>query len=470
MTKTTTKTTPQATGQAVPASATVELIDPATAVIDDNIRTIVHLDPAFVAQITSEGVRVPVLARRDDDGIVRVWDGQRRLLAAREAGLTSILAVFGTSDASKVARITDQLTSFNRDDLGTLDRITAYEQLALEGISVERIAKTTGTDKDTVAAGLTLVASENARQSLNFDTLSMDVAIYLAEFADDTDAMQEILDAADQEHGEGLAFVAQAIRDDKAIAAYRATVLAAYAEQGIPTFTQRWSPQEFTPLHMLSDAPEDSPRPEVDADTHTQCTGHALSVLVHGLQDEDTETIPVCTTPEQHHPRYPSYWNSSTTSATSTDAPDENAAEAKRVERRRVIANNKAWDTATTVRRDWLGALVNRKALPKQAAQFLAATLTAHKYELNNSDQTIARNMLGVTGYDGLAQMVEQTPTKAAHVSLAVALGAREQATSRESWRHPQPSSQAYFLQLEAWGYSLSDVERIAAKLPDTES
>ncbi|WP_431031199.1 hypothetical protein [Plantibacter sp. RU18] len=72
MTKTTTKTTPQATGQAVPASATVELIDPATAVIDDNIRTIVHLDPAFVAQITSEGVRVPVLARRDDDGIVRV--------------------------------------------------------------------------------------------------------------------------------------------------------------------------------------------------------------------------------------------------------------------------------------------------------------------------------------------------------------------------------------------------------------
>ncbi|MEF2978150.1 hypothetical protein [Subtercola sp. YIM 133946] len=85
----------------------------------------------------------------------------------------------------------------------------------------------------------------------------------------------------------------------------------------------------------------------------------------------------------------------------------------------------------------------------------------------NNSGA--AAVLLGHEGYaarEALAVMVEATPTKAGYVSLAVALSARENRTSRESWRDPNPSDKAYLLQIEKWGHHLSAVERIAAGYP----
>lgn len=160
MTKTV--TTPAAT-----TTATLELIDPASAVIDDNVRTNPTLTEEFVQQIREHGVRVPVLARRGDDGTVYVWDGQRRLLAARAAGLAQIHAIFSSNDSTTVARITDQLTSFNRDDLDKGDRVQAIAQLALEGISVDTIAKTIGTAKTTIASSIALAKSKTAREALD---------------------------------------------------------------------------------------------------------------------------------------------------------------------------------------------------------------------------------------------------------------------------------------------------------------
>ncbi|PZU04724.1 MAG: hypothetical protein DI630_00005 [Gordonia sp. (in: high G+C Gram-positive bacteria)] len=47
-------------------------------VIDANVRTDAALDKAFVASIAERGVILPVVATRDDDGTIRVRDGQRR--------------------------------------------------------------------------------------------------------------------------------------------------------------------------------------------------------------------------------------------------------------------------------------------------------------------------------------------------------------------------------------------------------
>src|SRR5699024_1457767 len=46
-------------------------------------------------------------------------------------------------------------------------------------------------------------------------------------------------------------------------------------------------------------------------------------------------------------------------------AAAEAAAEAKRTERRRVIANNEAWRSAEKVRREWLAGFVSRKTAPQ---------------------------------------------------------------------------------------------------------
>jgi ParB family chromosome partitioning protein len=52
--------------------------------------------------------------------------------------------------------------------------------------------------------------------------------------------------------------------------------------------------------------------------------------------------------------------------------------EEQKAERKTLIANNKAWDWAETVRREWLGEFLTRKTLPKDAPQFIARGLTLH--------------------------------------------------------------------------------------------
>lgn len=60
-----------------------------------------------------------------------------------------------------------------------------------------------------------------------------------------------------------------------------------------------------------------------------------------------------------------------------------------------------------------------------------------------------------------IAAMTQATPTKAGHALLAVALGALEAATNKNSWRNPDQATRAYLDQLAAWGYTLSDVETL---------
>lgn len=453
----TTTTTATAT-----TSVTVELIDPNTAVLDANIRSNPTLSPEFLAQIKTEGVRVPVLARRGDDGTIYVWDGQRRLLAAREAGLSGILAIFGTSDASKVARITDQLTSFNRDDMSNTDRVAAFEQLALEGISVARIAKTTGTSKDTVNAALAVSKSTIAREALDSYPITLDVAMHLAEFDGQASATERILLAV--KHGHDLDHVVQRIRDDIAIDAIRERIAADYAAQGVRTLSSS-DYDQFTNLNRLTNAPVGAEhRPEIRVDEHTECPGHALAIAVHGLQDDDVRTYGVCTEPQHHHDR----WGGNTQAKAKLSELSDEEADVRRAERRTLIANNKAWDSAETTRRTWLSEFISRKTLPKDADTFAALTFTQHAFLVNSDNRSIAEEITGVSYPHGLQKLVESTPTKAAHVTLAVAISAREHHTSRDSWRNTNTADIDYLIQLERWGYTLSPVERIAAGYIET--
>src|SRR5688572_63963 len=65
-------------------------IDPATLLVDLNIRCDVRLDKDFVASIKELGVLVPVTAVQTSSGELRVRFGHRRTLAAIEAGLDAV--------------------------------------------------------------------------------------------------------------------------------------------------------------------------------------------------------------------------------------------------------------------------------------------------------------------------------------------------------------------------------------------
>ena len=83
-------TTETDTAAQVPAAGTLEHLDPQTLELETNVRDDAALDADFVASIKEHGVLNPIAAVRGHDGVVRVRAGQRRTLAAREAGLTSV--------------------------------------------------------------------------------------------------------------------------------------------------------------------------------------------------------------------------------------------------------------------------------------------------------------------------------------------------------------------------------------------
>ncbi|GAA0990034.1 ParB/RepB/Spo0J family partition protein [Subtercola frigoramans] len=452
-------------------TVTIESVDPQKVELDPNIRTNPVLPPEFVDSIRAEGVREPVLARRGEDGITYVYDGQRRLLAAREAWLSSMLAVFGIADTTGTAsgRILDQLRTFARTELTLTDRIAAYEQLALDGISVDKIAKSAGADKATVTGALSIGQSKAATQYAGYGTVSFDRLLLIAEFDGNEDAIAAITDCDDED----LNYAAQECRDETARQTRQTEVVTVLEAEGLTVVT-KWDYSTMAHLSRLTNAAEDADeRPALDAVAHRGCEGHAVFVTVNGLGEDDTEVVPLCTKPELHQPIYRGYRQQATAPVELSEEEADAQAETKRAERRTLIANNKAWDTSETVRKGWITEFLTRKKLPADAAAFVAVTLTRHSYDVTGDNSGGAAVFLGHEGYaarEALAVMVEATPTKAGYVSLAVALSARENRTSRESWRNPNPSDEAYLLQIEKWGYHLSVVERIAAGCPEAEA
>ncbi|WP_313540295.1 ParB/RepB/Spo0J family partition protein [Leifsonia aquatica] len=458
-------------------TVTIEAIDVATAQLDPNVRTDTTYTTEFADSIKTDGVREPVYARRATDGTVYIWDGQRRTLAAQEAGITTMLGVFGLTPATAKdsQRILDQLRTFNRADLTLADRIAAYEQLALDGISETAIVRAAGESRDLVKKSLTVARSDCAKQAAqDRGQLSLDKLILIAEFDGDQDAIDQITLIEDDDD---LPYAAQEIRDDHAIRETTAKLVGQYAADGVQVFTE-WS--GLRSLDRLTDALDDAAdRPAVTTETHSACEGRAVYLTVWGSGEDDHRTEEVCTRPELHHERFGSFGNTASAAipADETDEQRQEREEAEAVtrkaERARVLANNKAWRTATTVRCDWVTRLLTRKSLPKDAIVFFALTLTEHAHTITDykGGDLIGTFLNQPDNYyprSAAATLVESTPTKAGHVALAVALSAREaRAEDVEGWRHPSAVIGSYLLQLEAWGHKLAPVERIAAGYPE---
>ena len=260
--------------------------------------------------------------------------------------------------------------------------------------------------------------------------------------------------ATDRPHQ--LTHAAQRLRDDRARTAIVTQAVAALHEQSTPTVIEG---DEYQRLTSLTDAVDDADtRPELDADAHTACDGHATLVTAPWNGTGGPILTPVCTQPNKHHQR----WGGA--------APQQQGGpmtEEQKAERREVIANNKAWDSAETVRREWLSTLLSRKTLPKDATQFAVRVAATNGADLDKG-RALAHTLLGEdapSGYHGNALPdLASTHAKAGHVLLALALAAVEQGTGRHTWRNPHDGLiRDYFTKITAWGYPLSDVEQIVA-------
>ena len=178
-------------------------LNPSDLVIDANIRTEAEatLTAEFVDSIR-DGVRQPILAV-EVDGQVRVRDGQRRTLAARETELATVpvyvvpVASDADDKALTIERIVEQLASFEREELRASDRVAAIEQLSLAGMSATKIAKATRTKKKDVDATLAVAKSATALDLLDQGAgLTLEQSATLAAYDHDPEAQQWLLNAA----------------------------------------------------------------------------------------------------------------------------------------------------------------------------------------------------------------------------------------------------------------------------------
>lgn len=435
--------------------------NPADLLVGPNVRRDVVLSKEFVASITLHGVKVPITAQHTLLGL-EVVDGQRRTLAAVDAGLTEV-PVFVIDAGTDAERIVQQLVvNEHRAGITAADEVAAIKQLALFDLTVAAIAKKTGLAKGTVQTAITVAGSETAAQAMKEHQVTLDAAAVIAEFEGDEVATAELVDYASK--GYNIEHLAQRHRDrrgeEEVAAQIEATpglslierpsydTLDAIELRGLFTDTERKT--------SLADLPHE----EVLAIAGDGLCGFPLSGWADGHREY---TVAYAVKGWRELGLHTHEWRSG-----KSDAVTPEAAERARAEKRRARETTKAWVTATAVRLAFLQELLQRKTMPAGWEAVVAYHIVATQYNGVPSSQWKLAGTLLQLEHDGDSYSFRSTVekylvahlTRAAHVALAASLAGVEGAAEfdRKGWSHK--AAAGYLARLSGWGYQLSDVEQ----------
>jgi ParB family chromosome partitioning protein len=488
----------------ITAGPQLQQLDPATLLVDRNVRHQARLDTDFVASIRDHGVLVPIVAARTTDGQVRVRFGHRRVLAAIEAKQNRVPVIVAadeaTDDTAQIDRLVGQYAeNQHRTGLSNAEKAGVVNQLAAFGVSPAQITKRLRTPRTEVDAALTVGRSELATAATErYEFLTLDQAATVAEFEDQPETVKALVAAAKTGQFD---HVAQRARDARDEAATRAAAVAGLAATGL-TLIDR--PEPGSPAKQIEHLTDDEEtREPIGPDAHAACPGHAAYLVQRWIRvdgaaedpgseddedepyDEDADShetwgwapVYVCTDPAAHghRPRWRGH-DDHTARIPAADKTDEQR-EADRAQRREVITNNKAWKSAETVRRDWLRTFLTRKTAPKGSTAFLAHALAHGDHEIRRAmeqSHPLGRDLLGLdttsSGYGhGTRQLLDllaaAAEARAQVIALGLLLAAYEDATGTHSWRRTDDATRRHLTFLADHGYTLSGVERRACGL-----
>ncbi|KRA37906.1 MULTISPECIES: ParB/RepB/Spo0J family partition protein [unclassified Nocardioides] len=478
-------------------------LDPNKVTIGANIRTDLHADAKeFARSIKERGVLEPVTVYVDDEGAYVVLRGQRRTVVAAQVGLTEIPAQV-VAKPEEADRITDQMVeNLHRAAMRDSEIVGGVEQLALVGVTAAQIAKRAALGRDRVNAALAVADKERTRARVVAGDLTLDEAAIFAEFEDDARAVDQLERA--KHFGRPLAHAAQRLRDE---AQERAVLLAEvdrFRAEGLPVL----DPDEVSDPHRLrlADLVRTADGEPIPEDQWPTMPGAAVVVVskweypgdtdedspdedpdAGDEEDVDAEPVQVfaplwiCRDPEAAG--LVQRWSYLTSARKSDDGEvdEAEAAEAAREERRRVIANNKAWASAEAVRRDWMRQFLTRKTVPQGAEALICEAVVGGQFTLAkamDSAHPMLRDLLGLdtaTVYGGGRQAAEHladqqaTPKAATMTTLAAVVTAWEASTSKHTWRNPSAWDHRVLSALSQWGYQPSEVENLLLTGTDTE-
>lgn len=488
------------------AAEVIERVDPARLVIGANVRRAGAADRFLVESMRALGVIEPVTAYRDDaaqgvygaQGQLVVLRGQRRTLAAQEAGVATIPVRIVPAPAHS-ARIVEQLVeNERREAMPRADVVTAFAELADLGMSRTRIAKQTGSRPAEVKAALSVAASTSARETLeSMPSMTLDQAAALAEVEDDHEAYESLVYAATH-RPESWAHVLQQVRDRREAAArmsQRVTELTqagwrvvrddetddteadegdeqeeeadelggAHDERSWVRMDCVWAPDPETGRSMRLDASQLTPAEdlrvlvEVRDRYDSKTGGWRPEVIEHAEVTFDGLTA--------------RGWRTHMSAPKSLTAEqEEQERETARQERRTVREGNAAWRSACKVRAAWIGShLVARKTPPKGAEALIAWAVLSQPYALTRAQQDGHQELARALGIEGnawqvralVAERVEASSPRAATAlaALAIVLGWQARSADALSWRSPTGDDRRILAYLDQAGYELADIE-----------
>ncbi len=493
-------------------------VDPRSLIVGVNIRDEAQLERRFVRDIAERGVREPITVRYDDEGRLVVRKGKRRTLAAVEAGCERVRVfiepepVPAAGDAAgQIERIVDQLgENAHRSANTDAEQVRAHQELLELGLSAGQIARRTHTSTKRVRVTTAVARSELACAVLARYDLTLEQVAVIAEFDDHTDdgveAVQLLTVTSQRDPGQ-FAHLAQRLRDRREDQQLRAARIAELTKAAVriidpvdPTGDSAGTPSVPGPrgadpqagtgttgagaalstLRASTETPHGTALTEAE---HASCPGHAASVEVErGWRTGEPTVVTTwwCTDPDVHghSPR----WDRPAGGVgvgvgERTPGP---MSEQEKTERRRVILHNKNWDSASTVRKEWLTTFLARRSAPKDAGRYIADTLAKGSHDVRRAMENAHPTACALLGLDApgshfsgepnpiTVALATATAARLTVISLAVLLGAAEDGTSRNSWRHPTSDTQAYFTVLAGWGYPLSPVEQLVCH-PDAD-
>ena len=156
---------PAAPASATPPQHAIETAGPQEVSVDlidrNPHQTRSHVDEEalneLAASIRISGVVQPVVLRPAADGRFQLIAGERRWLASKRAGKTTIPAVVRHVSDAQAMEITI-VENLQREDLNPIEQAHAYERLSREfGMTQEQMAQRTGKDRTSVSNFLRLL-------------------------------------------------------------------------------------------------------------------------------------------------------------------------------------------------------------------------------------------------------------------------------------------------------------------------